>query len=63
MTTTDQYTYPDANRAASRYTVTAAQAAAGLRPDIFLPQTVRVDSLGRSSSSTSGSGASARSIR
>jgi len=44
---TDQWTIQDLTRAPSRYTVTAAQAAAGLRPDIFLPQTVRVDSLGR----------------
>ena len=47
VNSTDQYALQNLNRAASRYVVTAAEAAAGLRPDIFLPQTVRVDSQGR----------------
>jgi hypothetical protein len=34
-------------RAASRIEVTAAEAARGVRPDIYVPQTVRVDSRGR----------------
>ncbi len=34
-------------RAVSRIEVTAAEAAQGLRPDIYVPQTVRVDSRGR----------------
>lgn len=34
-------------RAASQLEVTPAQAAAGVRPDIYVPQTVRVDSRGR----------------
>lgn len=36
-----------ASRAASRFTVTAAEAQSGLRPDIYKPQCVRVDSHGR----------------
>lgn len=46
LTTDVQYTYQNSARGLSNYTVTAAQAAAGIRPDIYKPQTVRVDSLG-----------------
>src|SRR6185295_8870001 len=35
-----------ANRGVSRFDVTASQAAAGVRPDIFVPYTIRVDSRG-----------------
>jgi hypothetical protein len=35
-----------ASRAASRFTVTAAEAQSGLRPDIYKPQSIRVDSHG-----------------
>ena len=43
----DQYTYQKENRDVARYAVTAAEAKAGIRPDIYLPQTVRVDSRGQ----------------
>lgn len=36
-----------ASRGVSQFEVTAAEAAAGVRPDIYLPQTIRVDSRGR----------------
>lgn len=36
-----------ASRSVSQIDVSAAQAAAGVKPDIYLPQTVRVDSRGR----------------
>ena len=39
--------YQKENRDAARYSVTAAEAKAGIRPDIYLPQTVRVDSRGQ----------------
>jgi Calx-beta domain/Fibronectin type III domain len=35
-----------ASRAASRFTVTAAEAQSGIRPDIYRPQSIRVDSHG-----------------
>lgn len=37
----------NANRAASRFEVTAAEAASGLKPDIYAPQCIRVDSRGQ----------------
>lgn len=40
------YTAPVRNRSYARYTVSASDAAAGMRPDIFQPMTVRVDSFG-----------------
>lgn len=43
---TDVYNHSQV-RAASRLTVSAADAARGIRPDIYVPQTVRVDSRGR----------------
>ena len=43
----DQFTYQKENRDVARYAVTAAEAKAGIRPDIYLPQTVRVDSRGQ----------------
>jgi hypothetical protein len=36
-----------AARAGSKFEVNASQAAAGMRPDIYLPQAIRVDSTGR----------------
>ncbi len=36
-----------ANRAASQVEVTAAEAGLGVRPEIYVPQVIRVDSLGR----------------
>lgn len=47
LSTDVQYTYQDAARGLSHYAVTAAQAASGIKPDIFVPQTVRVDSAGK----------------
>jgi hypothetical protein len=41
-----QYAIQQANRDHSQYTVTAAQASTGLRPDIYMPQAIRVDSFG-----------------
>jgi hypothetical protein len=36
-----------ASRAATQFAVSAVQAASGIKPDIYLPQTIRVDSFGR----------------
>lgn len=47
FTAANQYTYQDAARLNSHYVVSAADALAGIRPDVYAPQTVRVDSLGR----------------
>jgi hypothetical protein len=46
VTTTDQYAIQRENQQHSQYEVSALQATTGVKPDVYLPQVVRVDSKG-----------------